>query len=363
MAMTLIISLHVSYLQAQNVTVCPAVITDNNTTPTSFSECWTERHEDIQEGKASGVYQHVITYLSGFTTISAENKAIIANVVANRMAYKAGIGVTGLAVSYGAPPLIAGAAGFVAAGYVYDGTKYVFKNIMDGTAPSLNTLAQRAINSTQSLLYSLHQQGIALAAEAITAATLEGRWVYPDVRFTSTSTSAQLTVWNQIDSWEVSSIVPGTVMIGTEYDEDGISIYQEYGGALTYQVDNTTGDEAPPTPHRWNYDGDIVARRIAVSNDVDGFKDWADYVFEEDYELRSISEVEAYIKENGHLPEVLSTTEVKEQGLDLVDMDITLLKKVEELTLYIIDQEKRMLQQEARIRELEQRLIEKSTGE
>jgi hypothetical protein len=64
---------------------------------------------------------------------------------------------------------------------------------------------------------------------------------------------------------------------------------------------------------------------------------WADYVFAKDYKLRSLSEVESYIKANRHLPEVPSAQQVENEGLNLGEMDIILLKKIEELTLYMIE--------------------------
>lgn len=76
--------------------------------------------------------------------------------------------------------------------------------------------------------------------------------------------------------------------------------------------------------------------KVALSSDVS----WADFVFEDTYNLRTLDEVEDYINENGHLPEVPSTSEVQENGLDLAQMDAKLLQKVEELTLYIIKQQK-----------------------
>ena len=65
--------------------------------------------------------------------------------------------------------------------------------------------------------------------------------------------------------------------------------------------------------------------------------DWADYVFEEDYELPSLESVGEYIHENGHLPEVPTTAEVEENGVDLSQMQTTLLKKMEEMTLYMLE--------------------------
>lgn len=67
-----------------------------------------------------------------------------------------------------------------------------------------------------------------------------------------------------------------------------------------------------------------------------------DYVFDKNYSLRSIEEVESYIKENHHLPEVPSAEEVKEKGLNVAEMNNVLLKKVEELTLYLIEQNKQL---------------------
>lgn len=69
---------------------------------------------------------------------------------------------------------------------------------------------------------------------------------------------------------------------------------------------------------------------------------WADYVFEEDYELMGLSELESYIKENKHLPKVPSEQEVLKNGVNIGDMDVLLLEKVEELTLYIIELEKKV---------------------
>ena len=67
---------------------------------------------------------------------------------------------------------------------------------------------------------------------------------------------------------------------------------------------------------------------------------WPDYVFEPTYELRTLNNLEQYIQANKHLPEVPSAKEVEANGIELGQMDATLLKKVEELTLYLIEQDK-----------------------
>lgn len=76
---------------------------------------------------------------------------------------------------------------------------------------------------------------------------------------------------------------------------------------------------------------------------------WADYVFDSKYKLRSLEEVEKYVTENKHLPDVPSSAQVKEEGIDVAQMDATLLRKVEELTLYVIDQNKKIEAQQKAI--------------
>lgn len=75
-----------------------------------------------------------------------------------------------------------------------------------------------------------------------------------------------------------------------------------------------------------------------------------DYVFESDYKLAPLAEVEAFTRENKHLPDVPSAREIKAGGLDLTEMNLTLLRKVEELTLHAIAQEKRIQSLEAELR-------------
>ncbi|MBK7885624.1 MAG: hypothetical protein IPJ81_18910 [Chitinophagaceae bacterium] len=81
--------------------------------------------------------------------------------------------------------------------------------------------------------------------------------------------------------------------------------------------------------------GTITAQEVEVT--ING---WADYVFQNDYKLKPLHEVEQFIKENKHLPEVPSEKEVKENGNNLGKMDAVLLQKIEELTLYLIEQNK-----------------------
>jgi hypothetical protein len=83
---------------------------------------------------------------------------------------------------------------------------------------------------------------------------------------------------------------------------------------------------------------------------------WPDYVFSSSYKLPSLKEVEQFIKQHKHLPDVPSEAEVKKEGLDLGENQVVLLKKIEELTLYIIEQNKKNEDQNKRIEHLEKRL-------
>ncbi len=82
----------------------------------------------------------------------------------------------------------------------------------------------------------------------------------------------------------------------------------------------------------------ILTEKLKVA--VKTTADWADYVFKPTYKLRSLTEVETFIKANGHLPEVPSAEEVVNKGIDMAEMDAKLLQKIEELTLYMIELKK-----------------------
>lgn len=86
--------------------------------------------------------------------------------------------------------------------------------------------------------------------------------------------------------------------------------------------------------------------------------DVPDYVFAEDYELRTLKETKEYITENKHLPEIPSAAEIGENGIDLGDMNMRLLKKIEELTLYQIELMERLESVEETNKKMEKKLQE-----
>ncbi len=87
--------------------------------------------------------------------------------------------------------------------------------------------------------------------------------------------------------------------------------------------------------YKLTVDGTIGCEEVIVENIVG-----ADFVFEEEYDLRSLNEVEEFIKTNKHLPEVASAKDMEENGIDIGEFQIQLLQKIEELTLYVIELKK-----------------------
>ncbi len=82
----------------------------------------------------------------------------------------------------------------------------------------------------------------------------------------------------------------------------------------------------------------ILTERVKVT--LKSGTDWSDYVFAPDYSLMPLAQVGDYVAQNCHLPDVPSADEVLESGIDLAKMDATLLRKIEELTLYVLQQQK-----------------------
>lgn len=105
------------------------------------------------------------------------------------------------------------------------------------------------------------------------------------------------------------------------------------------------------------YDGKIVAKEVEVKTNV-----WADYVFDKDYKLNSLEEIEKHIQEKGHLPNIPSAEKVLQNGINVAEMNVKLLEKIEELTLYSIEQNKKLKAQSEKVEKME-KLLEKILSE
>ncbi len=146
------------------------------------------------------------------------------------------------------------------------------------------------------------------------------------------------------------------VAIGTRIQNDiAQSLIIGADGHHSFYVDKdytiigcTTTTEIKGIKEKYEDDDEIPIKGLYVNGRICGKELkletslWPDYVFQEDYKLRTLSEVEKYIKKNNHLPGIVPQKEAIENGIDVGDLQVKLLEKIEELTLYIIQQDKRL---------------------
>jgi len=159
------------------------------------------------------------------------------------------------------------------------------------------------------------------------------------------------------------------------YDGSDSFISNQSTGSLLFQSGGVTGlsinasgkitignvNNSPNSYKLFVEDGILTEKlRVAVNNT----NDWADYVFDEDYELKTIEEVNHFVAKNKHLPNVPSAAEMVSNGLDVAEMDAKLLEKIEEAYLYIIQLDERVKNLETENKQLKSQIIEplKTTG-
>ncbi|MBI3260489.1 MAG: hypothetical protein HYZ54_13600 [Ignavibacteriae bacterium] len=154
----------------------------------------------------------------------------------------------------------------------------------------------------------------------------------------------------------VTGISQGCVSVGVTYPLARLDVHGLSGSGSTMAFRVTSGDQKQlirawddgrvsighqsilsgnNIDYKLSVDGKLVAKEIVCT-----VKYWADYVFDEDYKPMPIEELDAYVKKNKHLPEIPTTAEVMENGVQIGDMNASLLKKIEELTLYVIEMKK-----------------------
>ncbi len=97
------------------------------------------------------------------------------------------------------------------------------------------------------------------------------------------------------------------------------------------------GTQATPAGYKFAVNGSVIASSVVIKQ----YANWPDYVFNTDYSLMPLPDIRAYIDQNHHLPEIPSEQEVAQNGINLGEMNRLLLKKVEELTLYMIEKDKK----------------------
>ncbi len=147
------------------------------------------------------------------------------------------------------------------------------------------------------------------------------------------------TAWEDGISVDASFQTPTTAR--TWWRRLAVNGVQSWGdGANTYMTlyGSNLGIGSANPDERLTVKGKVHAEEVKVDMNVPG----PDYVFEKDYNLATLKEIESYIKKNKHLPEVPSAKEMEANGVLLLEMNMLLLKKIEELTLYVIDQQKQI---------------------
>jgi len=140
--------------------------------------------------------------------------------------------------------------------------------------------------------------------------------------------------WDNIRIWAEG----GSSVIESNGDEDGLILRSNYGGKILLMSNVGIGTLSPS--EKLSVNGKIRAKEIKVEN-----ANWPDFVFAKSYGLPTLKETEKHIKEKGHLPGIPSAEEVKANGVDLGDMNAKLLQKIEELTLYLIEQNRKIERQ------------------
>lgn len=128
-------------------------------------------------------------------------------------------------------------------------------------------------------------------------------------------------------------IASGNIGIGTNAPKSKLSVNgnMHIGSNTAQGVHND---------YKLSVEGKIVAQSLYIT--VANGTNWADYVFADDYKLQSLYEIEKYYKANKHLSEIPTTAEITEKGIDVGEMNVLLLKKIEELTIHVVEQQKQI---------------------
>lgn len=154
--------------------------------------------------------------------------------------------------------------------------------------------------------------------------------------------------------------VAGAIAIfGTSVIDGSRNIVNVGSGAFTGNMavgGNVIIGNRTTTSYKLDIVGNVRANEVVVNTDG------SDFVFEEGYKLMNLARLAGFIKENKHLPDIPPADEMQKGGVGIGEMQTKLLQKIEELTLYVIDQEKRIEAQNRRIERLEKENVELRSG-
>ncbi len=157
------------------------------------------------------------------------------------------------------------------------------------------------------------------------------------------STAYNFTV-TALDAVNNESTISNAVSVTTNASSGGGgSVWSESNSVANYAGDVAIGTSTVPNGYKMAIDGKLITEEVKVQ--LSG--NWPDYVFTSDYDLLSLEETQKYINKNGHLPNIPSANEAEANGIEIGEMNRLLLEKIEELTLYILEQEERITKLES----------------
>ncbi|RIV25627.1 bZIP transcription factor [Fibrisoma montanum] len=167
------------------------------------------------------------------------------------------------------------------------------------------------------------------------------------VRLENLTSASPATALNQTKFLTVDgsgNVILASTTSGGRIAAEAESLWQRKGRYLTSQADNAViiGSNVSRTPagYRLYVQEGILTEKVKVA--VKNTGEWSDHVFAPTYKLVPLAEVEQHIQRHGHLPGVPSAKQMVEQGNDLHRTDAKLLEKIEELTLYVLKQQKEL---------------------
>ncbi len=206
-----------------------------------------------------------------------------------------------------------------------DSNMYVSGNVGIGTA---NPTQKLEVKGKMFLNSGIDDDGIYWARHNMTMGTIPGSYNHNVFRL-KPGGSSKGRLFSILEMYTANSETSHDKKV--QIHASGTSYFN--GGNVGIGTTDTKG-------YKLGVKGKIAAEEVKVAL----YNSWPDFVFEDSYALPSLQEVERYIQEKGHLENIPSAEEVAENGIQLGAMNAKLLQKIEELTLYIIEQDKKTTQ-------------------